>query len=91
MDILDATQAGQVAAMLDTARQLQARASHIHDLIEQARRELAQAQYEGPAADQDRAHLQEIAGAAHGLGNALEELSASVLRAAANLQSSGLP
>jgi uncharacterized protein YukE len=73
------------AAMLDVARQLRARAGAIHDLVEQARRELDRAQYQGPAADADRSHLAQVTAAVHGLGNALDELGAAVQRASANL------
>jgi uncharacterized protein YukE len=85
MSTIDGTSAAQAAAMVDAARQLRARAGAVHDLVEQARRELDRAQYQGPAADADRSHLAHVCASVHGLGNALDELAAAVLRASANL------
>ena len=76
---------GDVAAMIDTARRLQSAAAVTHDLIEQARRELDLVQYEGPAARADRDHVAQVAASGHGLGNAMDEVSAAIFRAAANL------
>jgi uncharacterized protein YukE len=75
---------GDVAAMIDTARRLQSAAAVTHDLIEQARRELDLVQYEGPAARADRDHVAQVAASGHGLGSAMEEVSAAIFRAAAN-------
>lgn len=84
MSVIDGI-AGDVAAMIDTARRLQSAAAVTHDLIEQARREMDFAQYEGPAARGDRDRLAQVAVSGHGLGNAMEEVSAAIFRAAANL------
>lgn len=75
---------GDVAAMIETARRLQSAAAVTHDLIEQARRELDLVQYEGPAARADRDHVAQVAAGGHGLGSAMEEVSAAIFRAAAN-------
>lgn len=75
---------GDVAAMIETARRLQSAAAVTHDLIEQARRELDLVQYEGPAARADRDHVAQVAASGHGLGSAMEEVSAAIFRAAAN-------
>lgn len=84
MSLLDAI-TGDVAAMVDAARRLQSAAAVAHDLIEQARRELDLVQYEGPAAQADREHVAQVAASAHGLANALDEVSFAVFRAAASL------
>ena len=76
---------GDVAAMIETARRLQSAAAVTHDLIEQARRELDLVQYEGPAARADRDHVAQVAASGHGLGSAMEEVSAAIFRAAANI------
>jgi len=75
--------AGDVAAMIETARRLQSAAAYTHDLIEQAQRELDLLRYEGPAARTDRDHVAKVAASLHGLGNALDEASAAIFRAAA--------
>jgi len=84
MSLLDAL-TGDVAAMIDAARRLQSAAAVAHDLIEQGRRELDLAHYEGPAAQADREDVAQVAAATHGLGNALDEVSTTVFRAAAGL------
>ena len=84
MGVIDGV-TGDVPAMIATARRLQSAAAVTHDLIEQARRELDFVPYEGPAARADRAHLAQVAVSGHGLGNAMEEVSAAIFRAAANL------
>jgi len=76
---------GDLAATIETARRLQSAAAVTHDLIEQAQRELGLVGYEGPAARSDRDHLAQIAAWAHALGNALDEASAAIFRAGANL------
>ena len=77
--------AADAAAIVNAAHRLQSAAALTHDLVEQARRELDLIQYEGPAAQADRDHVAQIAVSAHGLGNAMNEVSAALFRAAANL------
>ncbi len=84
MSLIDGVWA-DAAALVDTARRLQSASGVVHDLMEHARRELDQVSYEGPGANADRSELNSVAAAAHGLGNALDAMSAAAFRAAANL------